>query len=180
MRPPEQFITPRLRLRPVVVADAEDIYRSYAGEVAPTHFMNFKRHEDIAESQAFARYCQDCWVSGEAFPWVVTDKGSGVLMGIIELRLHPPKADFGYVFAERFWGRGYASEAASTVVDWTFSQSEIYRVWATCHPDNLGSAAVLRKAGLSYEATLANWEARPQLGEVAGPSHVYALVKSTP
>ena len=70
-----------------------------------------------------------------------------------------------------------ATEAASAVVAWTIAQPTIFRLWATCHPENAASAAVLRKAGLHYEATLANWESRPQLGEMAGPSHCYALTR---
>jgi RimJ/RimL family protein N-acetyltransferase len=100
-------------------------------------------------------------------------------LGVIELRLNPPKADLGYIFCEPFWGRGFASEVVKCVVDWAFSQPEIFRVWATCHPDNAASIRVLNKAGLSLEARLENWEPRPQLGLLAGPSLVYARIKPT-
>ena len=99
-------------------------------------------------------------------------------MGVIELRLSPPKADFGYILGEPFWGRGFATEAASTVVAWAIAQHGIFRVWATCHPDKAASAAVLRKVGLAHEAKLANWEGRPQLSETVGPSDCYALTRS--
>lgn len=158
--------------------DAEAIFRTYAGEAAPTRFMPFERHRDLADSIAFAERCESCWASGSAFPWAVTETSSGRFMGVVELRLSPPRADFGYIFGEPFWGQGFASEAASVVVAWAIAQPSIHRVWATCHPGNTASAAVLRKAGLRYEATLANWEARPQLGEVAGPSDCYALTRS--
>jgi RimJ/RimL family protein N-acetyltransferase len=177
MRGPEEFHTDRLLLRPVGRADAPEIFRTYAGEAAPTRFMPFERHRDLAESMAFAERCEDCWTSGSAFPWAVIEKPSGKLAGVLELRLSPPKADFGYILGEPFWGRGLASEAASVVVAWAIAQPEIFRVWATCHPRNAASAAVLRKAGLHHEATLANWESRPQLGEIAGPSDCYALTR---
>lgn len=178
MRAPEQFQTDRLHLRPVRRTDAQAIFRTYAGEAAPTRFMTFVRHGDVVESQAFAARCEACWTSGAAFPWALIEAASGKLVGVLELRLTPPKADFGYILGEAFWGRGYASEAASAVVAWAIAQPGIFRVWATCHPDNGASAAVLRKAGLRREATLANWEARPQLGEIAGPSDCYALTKA--
>jgi ribosomal-protein-alanine N-acetyltransferase len=177
MRAPEGFETERLRLRPIQRSDAANIFQ-YAGEVAPTRFMPFQRHQDIADSLAFAQRCEDCWISGSAFPWAVTGKVSDLFLGVLELRLSPPKADFGYIFAEPFWGNGFASEAASAVVAWAIAQPLILRVWATCHPANAASAAVLRRAGLSYETTLANWEARPQLDEAAGPSDFYALTRS--
>nr|WP_295110074.1 GNAT family N-acetyltransferase [uncultured Caulobacter sp.] len=178
MRPPEEFQTDRLRLRPVECSDATAIFRTYAAEAAPTRFMPFVRHRDENDSLAFAQRCEDCWTSSSAFPWAIIEKISGRFMGVIELRLSPPKADFGYILGEPFWGRGFATEAASTVVAWAIAQHGIFRVWATCHPDNAASAAVLRKVGLAHEAKLANWEGRPQLSETVGPSDCYALTRS--
>lgn len=176
MRPPEEFQTERLGLRPVTVSDAPAIF-AYASQAAPTRFMTFPRHGDLSMSLAFAERCEACWAAGAAFPWAIIENATTALAGVIELRLSPPKADFGYILGEPFWGRGMASEAARAVVDWAIAQPKIFRVWATCHPENGGSAAVLRKAGLTFEAELANWEARPQLGEAAGPSHCYALTR---
>ncbi|WP_426040400.1 GNAT family N-acetyltransferase [Brevundimonas sp. TWP2-3-4b1] len=154
------------------------MFRTYAGQAGPMQFMNFPRHRDVAESVTFADFCEACWRSGSAFPWAVTDRVTGQFMGALELRLKPPRADLGYILGERFWGQGFAGEAASAVVAWAIAQPGIFRVWATCHPENVASAAVLRRAGLTYEATLANWDARPQLGEAAGPNDCYALTRS--
>jgi RimJ/RimL family protein N-acetyltransferase len=177
MRPPEILDTPRLRLRPVTESDANHILE-YAGAERPTLYMNFRRHRDIEESIAFARRCEDCWASGSAFPWAITRKGDDDrLIGVIELRLSPPKADFGYVLNEEYWGNGFASEAAIAVVGWALAQPGIFRVWATCHPENVASAQVLKKAGLQLEATLGNWEARPQLDELAGGSLSFARTR---
>ena len=72
------------------------------------------------------------------------------------------------------------SEAASAVVSWAMAQPEIYRVWATCHPDNIASARVLEKAGLTFEGRLSRWEARPNLGEEAGDCLVYSATRPWP
>jgi ribosomal-protein-alanine N-acetyltransferase len=177
MHPPTTFETERLHLRPVQRDDATLIFQTYAGEEEPTRYMDFPRHRELAESEAFAERCVHCWNSGSAFPWAIIGKQPMEFMGVIELRLSPPKADFGYIIGERFWGRGFATEAAKVIADWTMEQPSIYRLWATCHPDNVASARVLAKAGLMAEATLANWVARPQLGEVAIPSVVFARLK---
>jgi len=178
MRPPECLETPRLLLRPVQLPDASEIFSCYASQELPTRFMNFTRHRTLAESETFARRCVDCWNTGSAFPWAITAKATDEFMGVIELRVTTPKADFGYILGAAYWGQGFATEAASAVVNWAISQDSIYRVWATCHPQNHASAAVLRKAGLHFESTLLNWEARPQLGEKAGASACYAITKS--
>lgn len=71
----------------------------------------------------------------------------------------------------------YATEASTAVVSWAIQQRGIFRVWATCHPDNLRSAKALEKSGLKLEGRLANWEPRPNIGETAGESLVYALTR---
>ena len=89
-----------------------------------------------------------------------------------------PKADFGYILCRSHWGRGFASEAASAVVAWALAQPAIHRVWATCSPDNVRSARVLEKSGLRLEGRFAKWEARPNLGQAAGDSLVYAVTRA--
>lgn len=173
IRPPEIIRTERLLLRPVLSNDAGPIFRTYAGEENPTRFMNFARHRDMAETQVFADRCARSWDAGSAFPWAIVNAGSDEFMGVIELRPEPPKAEFGYILGEHFWGNGYATEAARAIAAWTIAEPAIFRIWATCHPDNVASARVLTKAGFVYETTLVNWEARPQLGEDAGPSKAY-------
>ena len=165
------------QLRPVALTDASEIFRVYASRELPTRFVPFTRHQGVEDSHAFAQRCVDAWTLGSAFPWAVTHKETGHLMGVIELRLTPPKADFGFILGEAYWRQGIATEAARAVVEWAKAQRSIFRVWATCHPENAASSAVLMKAGLSFEAALSNWEARPQLQEKAGTSHCYALSK---
>jgi RimJ/RimL family protein N-acetyltransferase len=139
--------------------------------------MNFPRHRDPAEAEAFARRCVQCWQDGSAFPWAIVERVTGDFLGTIELRLRPPKADFGYILRRASWRQGFMSEAASAVVAWAIAQPAIHRVWATCAPDNIASARVLEKAGLRPESRLACREARPNLGLPAGDSLVYALTR---
>lgn len=176
--PPLHIETHRLILRPAVRGDAESIFR-YAGSPAVTCFTDFARHTSLRDSEAFALECERAWDSGTAAPWAIVLKATREFIGAIELRMRPPKADFGYVLNEAFWGHGYATEAATAVVNWAIAQPSIYRVWATCDPDNRASARVLEKAGLLYEARLENWVARPQRGQAAGPSLIYGIIRPT-
>lgn len=176
-RPPETFATPRLTLRPIALADAAGIF-AYASDVENTRFMVFPRHRELADAETYARRCVACWQDGSAFPWAIVDRATGDLIGAIELRIRPPKADFGYILRRAFWRQGLMSEAAGAVVAWAIAQPSIHRVWATCAPDNVASARVLEKAGLGREARLACWEPRPNLGQPAGDSLVYALTRS--
>ena len=174
------FRTDRLLLRPTRRADAPAIFDGYASREMPTRFMDWPQSYDITETIPHVERAERCWAMQEstAYPWSIEERATNAFVGMVELRLHPPKADFGYILAERFWGRGYATEAVQVVVDWTMKQPEIWRLWATCSPENIASAKVLQKVGLRPEATLQNWTARPQLGLSAGPAVFYAKLRT--
>jgi [ribosomal protein S5]-alanine N-acetyltransferase len=177
LKTPQSFETTRLLLRPVVLSDASDIY-GYASDVEATKFMTFSRHRSLDESHQFAGRCVACWQDRTAYPWAIVARDTAIFAGIIEMRIRPPKADFGYILCKTFWGHGYATEASKAIVSWAIGQPTIFRVWATCHPDNVRSAKVLGKSGLMLEGRLANWEARPNIDEPAGESLIYALTRS--
>jgi hypothetical protein len=60
---------------------------------------------------------------------------------------------------------------------WALAQPQIFCVWATCHPANRASARVLEKSGLAFEARLARWEQRPNIGEDAGDNLVFSVTR---
>lgn len=178
-QPPRSFETQRTLLRPIERDDAEAIFLGYSGSPTATRFINFRRHQSRAEAAQFAERCVRCWKDQSAYPWAVISKGANEFMGVVELSVDPPQADFGYIFGDRFWAKGFGTEATKPIVGWAYAQCEIFRVWATRHPDNLGSVRVLETLGLALEVRLENWEARPQLGEKAGPSLMFAKLRST-
>jgi ribosomal-protein-alanine N-acetyltransferase len=95
------------------------------------------------------------------FQLAVTLKSSGELIGNCGIRREKPgdhQADIGYELDPRFWGQGYASEAARAVLAFGFTRLKLHRVWAHCVADNLGSARVLAKLGLRREGRLRDAE----------------------
>jgi [ribosomal protein S5]-alanine N-acetyltransferase len=64
------------------------------------------------------------------------------------------RADIGYALRRDRWGEGFATEAARLLLGFGFDQLGMRRIWATSHPDNLASARVLEKIGMSYEGRI--------------------------
>ncbi len=177
MRPPERFETPRLLLRPPVMEDAETIYQAYATDKLVTRFLMWQPHRSIEETEHFLKRCRQVWRDGSAFPWVITLKQNNEMIGMVELSVDGHKAELGYVLAQSYWDQGYASEAASLVVDWTIAQPSIFRVWAVCDVDNHASGRVLEKAGMQLEGTLRRWLMHPNTGQKPRDCYVYSIVK---
>lgn len=84
--------------------------------------------------------------------WVVTAKGEGEPAGLCGLvrRDVLPHADLGYAFLERWWGRGYAQEAAAAVLAHARDALGHVTVAAIVNPDNAASRRVLEKVGFSF------------------------------
>lgn len=80
-------------------------------------------------------------------PWQIMLNGSAV--GGIGFHERPDEAgtvEIGYGISEAYWRQGIATDA----VIWILGVAQgagVQLVQATCLPDNLGSAGVLRKAG---------------------------------
>ena len=79
----------------------------------------------------------------------VIEKTSGCWMGRVG-PLHPdgwPGDEIGWTLAREAWGKGYASEAASTAIDWTFANLGWTHVIHCIAPDNTASQAVAKRLG---------------------------------
>jgi RimJ/RimL family protein N-acetyltransferase len=57
----------------------------------------------------------------------------------------------GYVLAKDAWGKGYATEALTAVVE-VASDIGVRRLYALCHPKHLASSRVLEKCGFERDA----------------------------
>lgn len=58
--------------------------------------------------------------------------------------------DLGYRFMKKFWGKGYATEAAFGCLQYGFTGLSLQRITARALPENLASIRVLEKCGMQY------------------------------
>ena len=92
-----------------------------------------------------------------AFQLAVTLPVDGRLIGNCGIRVGAPdarEADIGYELDPRYWGHGYATEAARAMVAFGFRNLGLHRVWAWCIAENVASARVLEKIGMRREGRL--------------------------
>ena len=136
--------------------------------------MEWRTHSDIRQSVEFLKPCATRWESGEEFCWVITVKPESRADGAIACRVRGHAVDFGYVLNRKYWGQGYATEAARAAVAWAMSLSGVYRVWATCDTENRASVRVLEKTGLLLEERLRR--VRPNISMIPRDTFVFAKI----
>lgn len=88
--------------------------------------------------------------------WAVVEKDRGAVMGYCGLYYFPsvagrPEIEIGYRLARPFWGRGYATEAASATRDYGFGVLCLPRLISLIDPQNAASIRVAEKVGMRYE-----------------------------
>jgi RimJ/RimL family protein N-acetyltransferase len=175
--PPTEISTPRLLLRPTTEADASAIFDGYATDPLVVRYLTWRAHASLEQSRQFAVWCEQAWASGEAFPYAIVMRETGVMIGMLELRLSGHLVELGYVLARAEWGKGYMSETVKAAVDWCLAQPQIFRVEALCDVDNRASARVMEKAGMKREGRLARRIVHPNLSADPRDAYLYAAVK---
>ena len=98
------------------------------------------------------------WERSEGVVWGLVRRADDRLIGVISvqgLKTHAP--ELGYWVGVGFWGQGYASEAATSVVRFAFDQLRLHRLSARRLYRNPASGAVLVKAGLRVVAHSIEW-----------------------
>lgn len=76
---------------------------------------------------------------------------SGDLIGCCGLRPYRGgKYEIGFHLRPQFWGKGYATEAATAVIDYAFSVLKAEALFAGHNPNNVASSKVLLKLGFRY------------------------------
>jgi ribosomal-protein-alanine N-acetyltransferase len=179
-KPEPTWETKRLAARPPVIGDATAVFEHYASDPAVARYMTWRPHRSIAETSEFLRRCEQVWADGSAFPWALWLKDSGDFAGVLEIRVRGCAVDLGYALSRRYWRQGLMTEALTSIVAWALAQPEIFRVWATCDPDNVASARVLERVGMRREGLLRRWLVHPNLSDTPRDALCYSIVKDSP
>jgi RimJ/RimL family protein N-acetyltransferase len=154
--------SPRLEMTAVSVRDAGEM----AGVLADPRLHEFTGGRPDSPAELRERYRR--WVAGPGeggtawLNWIVRTRAGGAAVGTVQatLRTAPDGtrgADIAWVIGVPWQGRGYASEAASALVEWLQARG-VRRISASIHPDHSASAAVARRAGLEPTGELHDGE----------------------
>lgn len=93
----------------------------------------------------------------QKFQLALVLKSENRLIGNCGIRINNLKAreaNIGYELDSRYWGRGYATEAARAILRFGFETLAMRRIWAQTIAENVGSARVLEKIGMHLEVRL--------------------------
>ncbi|MDR1905853.1 MAG: GNAT family N-acetyltransferase [Clostridiales bacterium] len=152
---PPALETERLRLRPMELSDAADIFE-YASDEENVRDMLFDAHANIYDTINFLSGERIKYDNKACYDYAIILKDTGKLIGtggVFEADKLPHSANIGYILNKKYWGKGYATEAMTAVVNFCFNVLRVRRVEAWHIAENEKSGIVMKKLGMVYEGT---------------------------
>jgi RimJ/RimL family protein N-acetyltransferase len=159
--------TERLELRAFTLAD----WVPYADMCAQETFVRYLGGTPLSPEEAWEEIAVllGHWRLLGYGLWAVECRHTGELIGRAGLLNFPgwPDVEICWALAPRFWGQGFATEAARAAVHWAFEVRGLERVISLIHPENLASEAVARRLGETF---------RERIEFRGRPANVFGLV----
>jgi RimJ/RimL family protein N-acetyltransferase len=148
--------TERLTLRQITADDAPFILE-ILNEPAFIRFVADRGVRTVADATEYiAQKMTPSYAQFGFGTYLVALKENGTPIGTCGLikREALEDVDIGYSFLERFWGRGFAYEAAVAVMNYGREVCRLPRIVAITSPENHSSIKLLEKLGLRSEKTI--------------------------
>ena len=141
-----------LMLRRLLEEDARDIFE-YTSDPDVTRYVFWQTHRDMAQTKQFIRFLNSDEISSCA---IFHKRDTKVIGTCFFHSFHPihKKVEIAFNISKKYWGRGYATISARTLVHYVFQNWDINRIEGTCMLANIASARVLEKVGMQFEGIM--------------------------
>lgn len=151
---PVTLTTARLVLRPLLASDALDVFAA-CSDSRLTETTIFETHRTMADADAFLAHVAGPNRNPTGGITLAVTRGERLVgcCGFFPVAGTTHAVELGYWIAVPEWGRGYATEAATRLLEHAFENSDTHRVQARVFAGNAASVRVLGKLGFRDEGT---------------------------
>lgn len=143
----KELTTDRLIIRSFSENDGDDLYEYFSNPKV----LEFEPYKPFTKEEAYVEAKRR--VSDERFLAVCLKNGK-VIGNIYFAKEEFETWEVGYVFNERYWGNGYATESLLALMQYAFDNLGTRRIIAMCDPKNPDSWKLLERVGMRREGTL--------------------------
>jgi [ribosomal protein S5]-alanine N-acetyltransferase len=149
--------TKRIILRPLELSDAEDLFELNKNRNVHKYLWQ-KPEKVIEESIKVIEYVQKQYKENNIGRYATILKETGEFIGWTGIKFvndleengNTNFFDYGYRLNEKFWNKGYATEASIFWLDYGFNKMKIDIMNAYTHAQNAASNHVLQKVGMKF------------------------------
>lgn len=148
-----QLFTKRLLLRDITIDDKQAIF-DYRSDAEANKFQSWIP-ETLEDVESFIQRKSTEFNQPESwYQILITDKETKAVIGDIGIHFFGNEnlqVELGITLNKFFYGKGYASEALKSVIDFLFNELNKHRIMASIDPDNGDSMKLMERIGLRKE-----------------------------
>jgi [ribosomal protein S5]-alanine N-acetyltransferase len=94
-----------------------------------------------------------------SYAFAVFSRQDTTFIGFADIVLHSQNSfggcgEIGYFLLPEYWGKGYATELANTLLEVGFTKLKLHKMSARCDSNNLKSEGIMKKTGMTKEGEL--------------------------
>ncbi|WP_226659119.1 GNAT family N-acetyltransferase [Pseudalkalibacillus hwajinpoensis] len=153
------FSTERVILRKMVPEDEDALLELFSDKAVMAYYPSCKNRHDTVKWIEWTLHHYKVYGFGM---WIVEDKETGQFLGqcglVLQKLVLGVEVELGYLFAKRYWGNGYATEAAFACKKYAFKELGLSRLISLIDPRNKASLKVAKRIGMTYNRTITKWE----------------------
>jgi RimJ/RimL family protein N-acetyltransferase len=152
-----EFQTARLKLVGLTLADLEDIHQLHSlPETDEYNTLGIPDTIHTTESLLKEWIEQQKIVPRKSYIFCISLSDTNQFVGLIALTLGKINfkiAEVWYKIFPNYWRQGFATEALTQILNFSFTDLELHRIEAGCAVGNIASIKVLEKVGMTREGS---------------------------
>ena len=144
---PIQIATRRLQLRPLGSEYLQTV-NEYALDPENTKYMCHLPNQHSEETVAFLRHVDAQWAmdTPEVYEFAILYQNRHI--GAVSLAFAQGVGELGWILNRKYWGNGFAYEAASAVMQYFIQHMGVTHFIAHCDAENIASYKLMQKLGM--------------------------------
>ncbi|AYC30553.1 GNAT family N-acetyltransferase [Paenisporosarcina cavernae] len=150
-----EFSNDRILLREMTKSDWFDVHK-YASQDLVSQYQPWGPNTEEDSINFVNQVIRDArQVPRKRFVFAMIYKENMIGAGEFKIRDFRNKAgEIAYIVNPDYWGKGFATEVATLLIEFGFDVLKLHRIYATCDPRNIASTKVLEKVGMVKEGQI--------------------------
>jgi ribosomal-protein-alanine N-acetyltransferase len=153
-----KLFSERLYIRDHVLDDLDE-YHSLMSDRTSMQYLPFLKTSNLEESKQSLQKAIDeansndrkyyfFWIENKITKEYIGEAGYNVILDTPYGKM----ATIGYYIKEKYWNKGFTTEAVKKIFEYAFNENNVYRFIGECVKENIGSEKIMVKNGMTKEA----------------------------
>jgi ribosomal-protein-alanine N-acetyltransferase len=152
-----KLFTDRLTIRDLSIIDLENHHELMSNNNVMYYLQDIKRNSIKESEEDLNKTINDTNSKDRKYYFfLIENKTTNEFIGeigytVLNNTLFGKLVDLGYFINEKYWNKGYTTEALGRVIEFAFKENNVYRIKTGCIKENIGSEKVMQKNGFIKE-----------------------------